>query len=62
MKKRTAKKLVIVLAFSYLITISAIVLLWMEHRSKLKVEQTLSEALASDNSDLGKEDEQENQS
>ena len=61
MKKRTAKKLVIVLAFSYLITISAIVLLWMEHRSKLKVEQTLSEALASDNSDLGKEDDQENQ-
>lgn len=53
MKRRTAKRLIVALIFSYVILITGVVVYWLNRRSNDQGKQTLSEAIASDNSDFG---------
>lgn len=59
MKKKTAKRLIVVLVISYLFLISGGVILWLTSRSNNTAQTTLSEADASDNVVYG-ENEQDN--
>lgn len=57
MKKRTAKRLIVALIFSYVILITGVVVYWLNCRSNDQEKQTLSEAIASDNSDFSENEE-----
>lgn len=53
MKKKTAKHLAVILVISYLVLISGGIVIWLTSQNDKQSQETLSEASASDNVDLG---------